>query len=81
LLTVVASDKLYEELVGSGVEVIYDDRDTQPGAMLADADLIGVPTRVVISSKSLAAGGAEVKARTDSEATIVALDKLATEYK
>jgi prolyl-tRNA synthetase len=76
-----ASDKLYEELVGSGVEVIYDDRDTQPGAMLADADLIGVPTRVVISSKSLAAGGAEVKARTDSEATIVALDKLATEYK
>jgi len=77
--TVKTADRIYDELSKSGVEVIYDDRETQPGAMLADADLIGVPKRVVISSKSLAAGGVEVKLRSETDSKIVDANALITE--
>ncbi len=79
--TVKTADRIYDELTDSGVEVIYDDRDTQPGAMLADSDLIGVPTRVVVSSKSLAAGGVEVKSRSDTDSKIVEVETLIAEQK
>ncbi len=70
------ADKLYLELKAAGKEVLYDDRNERVGTMLADADLIGVPKRVVISSKSLEAGGAEVKMRTADDSSIVPLDSL-----
>ncbi len=70
------ADKLYSELIKKGVEVIYDDRDLRPGKMLADADLIGVPTRVVVSTKSLAAGGIEIKRRDESNSTIISCSEL-----
>lgn len=57
------ADKLYENLTGSGVEVLYDDRDLRPGQKFADADLLGVPYRVVVSAKTRAAGTYEFKAR------------------
>ena len=58
------AEKLYGTLTGKGVECLLDDRiDASVGSRLADADLMGVPTRIVLSLKSLKAGGAEVKDR------------------
>ena len=65
------SDKIYQELKGKGLEVLYDDRDISAGEKFADADLIGCPYRLVISPKSLVAGGAELKKRTEKEAMII----------
>lgn len=47
------ADKLYEELLNEQVEVIYDDRDIRAGAMFSDADLLGVPIRVIVSPRNL----------------------------
>ncbi len=69
--------KLYEELQKKGIEVFFDDRDgVSPGAKFADADLIGIPLRIVISEKSLDKGGAEWKERSSAEASIVSLDEV-----
>jgi prolyl-tRNA synthetase len=70
------ADELYEHLTASGVEVLYDDRDTRPGEKFADADLLGIPYRVVISVKTAAANSYELKARTADEARQVSLDEL-----
>lgn len=72
----VAADTLYTELVDAGVEVLYDDRDASAGVKLADSDLIGIPTRVVVSKKTLEQESVEVKSRTSSEARLVAIQKL-----
>jgi prolyl-tRNA synthetase len=61
------ADALYDELTRAGVEVLYDDRTESPGVKFADADLIGLPLRITIAAKALAAGGVELKPR-DSEA-------------
>jgi prolyl-tRNA synthetase len=61
-------DKLFEQLQAQGIEVLYDDRqDTQAGAKFADSDLIGIPTRVVVSKKTIAAGTVEIKDRLTGE--------------
>lgn len=65
------SDKVYQELLAQGLEILYDDRDVSAGEKFADADLIGCPYRLVISSKSLAAGGAELKQRGEQEVKII----------
>ncbi len=62
---------LYEKLTAQGIEVLFDDRDMGAGAKFADADLIGIPYRVVISDKSLEKGGLEFKKRTEAEAKIL----------
>ena len=61
------ADSLYELLQSKGHEVLYDDRDVRPGEKFADADLLGIPNRVVISDKTVAAGTYEVKARSATE--------------
>lgn len=66
-----AGDLFYEKLKTLGVETLYDDRDLRPGEKFADSDLIGIPTRVVISEKTLQAGKLEVKKRTASEAEMI----------
>jgi len=63
-----AVDKLYGELREAGVEALLDDRGLRPGVMFADADLIGIPHRVVLSERGLDAGRLEYKARHESEA-------------
>ena len=63
-----AGEALYAELRDSGLEVLYDDRDVRPGVKFADADLVGVPHRLVIGEKSLAAGELEYRHRRDAEA-------------
>lgn len=71
------SKKLYQQLSDAGIEVIWDDRkDISAGEKFASADLIGCPYRAVISNKSLASGGVELKERTKSETQIVSNDKI-----
>ncbi len=70
------SGKLYMDLQKMGVEVLYDDRDVSAGAKFADADLIGIPYRVVVSEKSLAAGGVEVKKRSEEKSRIIKVNEL-----
>lgn len=65
------ADELYATLRHAGVEVLYDDREASAGEKFADADLMGLPWRMVVSEKSLAAGGVELRARTSTEASIV----------
>ncbi len=60
------AEQLYADLQAAGVEVLYDDRDIRPGAMFADADLFGVPVRVIVSPKTLAEGCVEIAARDKS---------------
>ena len=62
-----AAEALYDELREQGHEVLLDDRNARPGVMFADAELIGIPHRLVISDRSLAAGELEYRHRSDSE--------------
>ncbi len=71
-----AADALYENLQAAGIEVLYDDRDARAGEKFADADLIGVPHRVVVSGKTVAAGSFEYKKRSGQESSQVSLDEL-----
>lgn len=61
------ADELYEKLTKAGVETLYDDRDARPGEKFADADLMGIPWRVVVSAKTQAAGKYELKSRQSTE--------------
>jgi prolyl-tRNA synthetase len=70
------ADELYDRLTGAGVEVLYDDREARPGEKFADADLIGLPYRVVISDKTVADNSYETKARTSETAEHLGQDQL-----
>ena len=65
------ADRLYELLREDGVEVLYDDREAHAGEKFADSDLIGIPKRLVVSEKTISAGGVEVVARADGTTTFV----------
>lgn len=67
-VVVTAADELHDELEELGVSVLYDDTSKRPGEKFADADLIGLPHRIVVSAKTVAAGTFEYKQRT-SETT------------
>jgi prolyl-tRNA synthetase len=62
-----AAERLYAELSDRGLDVLFDDRDVRPGVKFADAELIGIPHRLVISERSLAAGELEYRHRRDTE--------------
>ena len=64
---VAAARSLYDGLEAAGVEVLWDDRDERPGVKFKDADLIGIPLRVTLGAKGLAAGQIELKARTEGD--------------
>lgn len=72
------ADALYDELTAQGVEVLYDDRDVRPGEKFADAELMGIPHRVVLSPKLVEQGSYEYKARTGGEASILTKSELAS---
>jgi prolyl-tRNA synthetase len=57
------AEKIYQELSDKNIEVLFDDREVSAGEKFVDADLIGIPFRVVVSKKSLEKGGVEVKER------------------
>ena len=71
-----AAESLYRELSARGVETVLDDRGLRPGAMFADMELIGIPHRVVVSERGLAAGTLEYRARHEAESRAVTRDEL-----
>ncbi len=79
------AEELYQELLKHGYEVFYDDRNESPGKKFNDADLIGIPVRIVISSRTLEKESVEFKLRTAEEAEIIKLKdldkKLQNEFK
>ncbi|OGI22466.1 MAG: prolyl-tRNA synthetase [Candidatus Moranbacteria bacterium RIFCSPHIGHO2_01_FULL_55_24] len=83
LLSLGADEKateIYEALEKAGIEVLYDDREASAGEKFADADLLGIPYRVVIGKRSQESGHAEVKKRTESAAQEVALESLVSYF-
>ncbi|ACT47365.1 proline--tRNA ligase [Methylotenera mobilis] len=68
-----ATKKLHDELQAAGVDVLLDDRGERPGVMFAEADLMGIPHRLVIGERGLNEGNVEYKARTQADAQSVAL--------
>ena len=71
-----AAEKLYADLAGAGVEVLFDDRRVRPGVMFSDWELIGIPHRIVIGDRGLDAGTVEYRHRRDAESTDVALGEI-----
>ncbi len=76
-----SAESLIEELKQQGTEVLWDDRETRPGEKFADADLIGIPLRLVISEKTLAEGSFEWKPRQETESRLVKLEDVIEEVK
>jgi prolyl-tRNA synthetase len=62
-------DRLYQELTAAGIEVLYDDRDARPGVKFADAELLGIPHRLVVAERGLEAGRLEYRHRRDTTST------------
>jgi len=71
-----SAERLHDELAVAGVEVLLDDRDERPGVLFADMDLIGIPHRVVLSERGLAAGNAEYKGRRDDKPRDMPLEEV-----
>jgi prolyl-tRNA synthetase len=69
-----AADRLYQQACDLGIEVLLDDRAERPGVKFAEADLIGIPHRIVIGDRGLKSGVAEYRKRRDEAATEVSLD-------
>lgn len=74
-----AADKLYKDLGGKSIEVLYDERDDSPGVKLKDADLIGIPLRLIVSKRSLEQDGVEWKERVEKDSKIVKFSNLIKE--
>jgi prolyl-tRNA synthetase len=72
------ADALYRDFTAAGIDVLLDDRDARPGVKFADSELLGIPHRIVIGERGLAAGNLEYRHRRDTEATeIPATDPVA----
>jgi prolyl-tRNA synthetase len=69
-----SAEQVYQQLQDAGIDVLFDDRvEGSPGVKFNDADLLGMPVRVTVSPRSIEAGGAEIKQRTQKDASVVAL--------
>jgi prolyl-tRNA synthetase len=68
------ADKLYADLTAAGIEVLYDDRDARPGVKFADAELLGIPHRVVVGERGIEAGKLEYRHRRATESEEFALE-------
>jgi prolyl-tRNA synthetase len=66
-LVMEAADKLYQEFNAAGIDVLMDDRDARPGVKFADAELLGIPHRIVIGDRGLSAGKLEYRHRRETE--------------
>lgn len=73
-----ATEKLYNELTATGVEVLYDDRETSAGEKFAESDLLGIPLRIVMGKRSLESGKVEVKERTSEGVKEIAIAEVVT---
>ena len=75
------ADRIYELLKENGIEALYDDRDARAGEKFADADLIGIPMRIVVSEKTMAEGGVEISSRTNGGTSIVPDSEVVERFK
>ena len=75
------TEELYKKLEQAGIEVLYDDRDARPGEKFADADLIGIPYRIVVSERTLKENSVELKRRDSEEIEMVKIDELINKLK
>ena len=66
------TERLYQELLDAGIGVLLDDRDARPGVMFADAELIGIPHRVVVGERGIDDGRVEYRGRRDTDNTMIA---------
>jgi prolyl-tRNA synthetase len=71
------ADALYAQLGALGLEVLYDDRDARPGVKFAEAELLGIPHRIVLGERGLDAGTCEYRQRRDTENQDIALTDIA----
>jgi len=74
------AEKIYNQLQQNGVDVLFDDRDKKAGEKFADSDLIGIQYRVVVSKKSVEAGGVEFKKRDFDDSEIISVEDLITKF-
>ena len=71
------AEEVYAELLKNKIEVLFDDRgEMSPGEKFADADLLGMPLRLVVSQRSMKENGIELKKRTEEKGKIVSLEEL-----
>lgn len=70
------AERIYAELSAQGIEVLYDDRDERPGVQFADADLLGIPLRLIVSERNLRDGRVEWKRRDTGASGSVGVDEL-----
>lgn len=75
------AQKIYDDLSTKGIEVLWDDRDVRAGEKFADSDLIGIPWRIVVSEKSIEAGGVEIKKRDSAESEIIKIEDIEKKIK
>jgi prolyl-tRNA synthetase len=71
--------KIYDDLIKNNLEVLFDDHEVSAGEKFADSDLIGIPYRIVVSEKSLSAGGIELKKRNEKESKIIKIKNVIKE--
>jgi prolyl-tRNA synthetase len=76
-----AAERLYLDLAAEGLEVLFDDRAESPGVKLNDADLLGMPLRVLLSPRSLKSASVEVKQRREKEAALMPLEGVSARLK
>jgi len=74
------ADQIYRKMIENKIEVLYDDRDKAPGEKFAEADLIGIPYRVVVSEKTLSQNSVEVKKRNSHKIELIKIDKILNEF-
>ncbi|HEX7048311.1 MAG TPA: proline--tRNA ligase [Gammaproteobacteria bacterium] len=76
-----AAEKLYAELLATGIDVLFDDRNVRPGVMFADMELIGIPHRIVVGERGLKNSVVEYKSRQDAESRELPLADVTTRLK
>ncbi len=76
-----AADELYARLCGAGIEVLYDDRGGRPGVQFAEADLLGIPLRLIVGARGLENGEVEWKRRATGERGAIPLDGAVAEVR
>ncbi|MFB3885844.1 MAG: proline--tRNA ligase [Thermodesulfobacteriota bacterium] len=76
-----AAEEFYQSLLGSGIEVLYDDREETPGTKFKDADLVGIPLRITLGEKNLKKGLVEIKKRRTGEIVLVKREEMLPKIK
>jgi prolyl-tRNA synthetase len=70
------ADKLYDDLIKQGFDVLLDDRGLRPGVMFSEADLIGIPHRVTVGDKTIKENKYEYKGRSEQSSSVINLEEL-----